>query len=249
MTVSNNAPVSAYRLFRFSLLEKSRTSDGNIVHFGRSRFTIWKIKNCSVERGTLQAPSSGHDIHSSRGNPFQKPPAPKNTSTNPDSLLLLPTPLLDLLQNRPLQRLRLRRTRPPLHHLPIRADQKLLKIPFHPLHTHEAGHLLLQPLPHRLRFIAIHIRLAQHGETDAVIGEAELLDRIVVAWVLVHELVAGEAENEEFIRVGDGDGFVEGFERGELWGEAAFGGCVDDEDDFAFEGGEGVGLAFFFGGS
>ncbi len=45
-----------------------------------------------------------------------------------------------------------------------------------------------------------------------------------------------------------GDGFVEGFEDGELRCEAAFAGGVDDEDDFAFEGGEGVGLAFFWGG-
>ena len=44
-----------------------------------------------------------------------------------------------------------------------------------------------------------------------------------------------------------GDGFVEGFEGGELGCEAAFAGGVDDEDDFAFEGGEGVGLAFFWG--
>ena len=48
--------------------------------------------------------------------------------------------------------------------------------------------------------------------------------------------------------MGGRDGFVEGFERGELRGEAAFGGCVNDEDDFAFERGEGVGLAFFFRG-
>jgi hypothetical protein len=45
-----------------------------------------------------------------------------------------------------------------------------------------------------------------------------------------------------------GDGFVEGFEGGELRCEAAFAGGVDDEDDFAFEGGDGVGLAFFWGG-
>ena len=43
------------------------------------------------------------------------------------------------------------------------------------------------------------------------------------------------------------DLLVEGFEGGELRGEAAFGGGVDDEDDFVAEGGEGVGLAFFCG--
>ncbi len=42
--------------------------------------------------------------------------------------------------------------------------------------------------------------------------------------------------------------FVEGFEAFELGGEAAFGGGVDDEDDFAFGADEGVGLAFFYNG-
>lgn len=41
------------------------------------------------------------------------------------------------------------------------------------------------------------------------------------------------------------DFLVEGFEGGELRGEAAFGGGVDDEDYFVAEGGEGEGLAFF----
>lgn len=44
-----------------------------------------------------------------------------------------------------------------------------------------------------------------------------------------------------------GDGFVEGFESGELWRETAFAGCVDYQHDFSFERGEGVGLAFFCG--
>jgi len=34
-----------------------------------------------------------------------------------------------------------------------------------------------------------------------------------------------------------GDGLVEYFEAFELGREAAFGGCVDDEDDFVAEGG------------
>lgn len=75
------------------------------------------------------------------------------------------------------------------------------------------------------------------------------MDGVVVARVLVHELVAGEAEDDELVFVfGLGvDGFVEGFEALELRGEAALGGGVDDEDDFVFEGGEGVGLALLCG--
>lgn len=59
------------------------------------------------------------------------------------------------------------------------------------------------------------------------------------------ELVAGETEDCEGIGVFLGQGFVEGFEGGELGREAAFGGCVDDEDYFAFEAGEGEGFAGF----
>ena len=65
--------------------------------------------------------------------------------------------------------------------------------------------------------------------------------------ILVHELIAREAEDDEVIGVFFFDFLVEGFETFELWGEAAFGGGVYDEDDFVFEGGERVGLAFLWG--
>ncbi len=58
-------------------------------------------------------------------------------------------------------------------------------------------------------------------------------------------MVAGDAEDFEGVGVGGFEFFVEGFETLELGGEAAFGGGVDDEDDFVFEVGEGVGFAFF----
>jgi hypothetical protein len=61
---------------------------------------------------------------------------------------------------------------------------------------------------------------------------------------LAAELVAGEAQNGEVFGVLGFDGLVEVLEAFELRGEAAFGGCVDDEDDFAFEGGQVEGFAF-----
>ena len=64
--------------------------------------------------------------------------------------------------------------------------------------------------------------------------------------ILVHELVAGEAEDDEVVGMIFFDFLVEGFEAFELRGEAAFGGGVYDEDDFVFEGGERVGLAFLW---
>lgn len=58
-------------------------------------------------------------------------------------------------------------------------------------------------------------------------------------------MVAGEAEDEELVGVTGCYFFIEGFEAIELWGEAAFGGSVDDENDFAFEVDEGVGITLF----
>lgn len=46
--------------------------------------------------------------------------------------------------------------------------------------------------------------------------------------------------------MGGFDFLVEFFEAFELGREAAFGGCVYYEDYFSMEGGEGVGLAFFW---
>lgn len=69
------------------------------------------------------------------------------------------------------------------------------------------------------------------------------MDLVVGTGVLAAELVAGEAEDCEGVRVFGLNGLVKGFEALELWGEAAFGGGVDGQDDFAFEGGEGEGVA------
>lgn len=57
-------------------------------------------------------------------------------------------------------------------------------------------------------------------------------------------MVAGESDDEEIIWVLALDGLVEVFETLELGRETAFRGRVYDEDDLAFEVGEGVGLAF-----
>ena len=64
--------------------------------------------------------------------------------------------------------------------------------------------------------------------------------------ILVHELVAGEAEDDEIVGVLFFDFLVEFFKTFELRGEAAFGSGVYDEDDFVFEGGKRVGLAFLY---
>lgn len=58
-------------------------------------------------------------------------------------------------------------------------------------------------------------------------------------------MVAGEAEDGEFVWVGVVDGVVEGLEALELRGKAALGSGVDDEDNLAFEAGEGEWFALF----
>lgn len=55
-------------------------------------------------------------------------------------------------------------------------------------------------------------------------------------------MVAGEAEDDELAGVRGFDLLVEGFESAVLGGEAALGGGVDDEEDFAGVGGEGCGF-------
>jgi hypothetical protein len=106
-----------------------------------------------------------------------------------------PNPSLprQLLLNLRLQSLRLRSTSPPRLDLAIPANQELLKVPLDPLQPHHPRLLGLQPLKYGIRRIAIDVDLAEHGETDAVVELAELLDLVVGAWVLVAELVAREA--------------------------------------------------------
>lgn len=128
---------------------------------------------------------------------------------------------------------------------PILAHQELFKVPLHPLEPQQARRLRLHPLVHRLRLVPVHVRLAEHGEGNAVVAQAEGLDGVVVAGVLLHELVAGEAEDDEAVPVLRPDLLVQLLQRFELRREAALGGRVDYQDDFVLEGGEGVGLAFF----
>jgi hypothetical protein len=156
-------------------------------------------------------------------------------------------PLLNLLHDHLLQSLRLRRRCPPPLDLAIPSNQELFKIPFHPLQAHQPRLLLLHPLPHLLGIVTVDVRFAQHLKTHTVVDLAEVLDLVVGPWVLVVELIAGEGEEGEVVGVLGAEVFVEGFERGELRGEATFGGRVHDEEDFGAVLGERVGSAFFCG--
>ena len=66
------------------------------------------------------------------------------------------------------------------------------------------------------------------------------MDLVIGPGVLAAELVAREADDLECVAVLALEVLVQLFKAGELRGEAAFGGGVDDEDDFAVELREGV---------
>ena len=86
--------------------------------------------------------------------------------------------------------------------LAVLADEELLKVPLDALQAHEAGLLLLHPLPHGLRAVAVDLGLAEHLVGDLVAEDAEVLDLLVGARVLAAELVAGEGEDLEVFVVG-----------------------------------------------
>lgn len=150
-----------------------------------------------------------------------------------------------LLLNHTLQASRAAGTRIPRLDLAIPANQKLLKVPLDALEAHDTRDLLLHPLKHGLGLVAIDVRLAEHGETDAVVELAKLLDRVVAAWILAAELIAGEAEDCEVVSVRGFQLLVQLLESLELRCEAALARCVYHQDDFSFERGQGEGIAFF----
>lgn len=142
-------------------------------------------------------------------------------------------PLLNFLQYCILQSFWLRRARPPPHHFPVAIDEELLKIPFDALQTHEPRFLALHPLPHWLGVVSVDVGLAQDGEGDTVVELTETLDLLVGAGVLGQELVAGETQDLELVRVLGLDLLVERFQAGVLGGEAALGGGVDRQHHLA----------------
>lgn len=119
------------------------------------------------------------------------------------------TPVFQLRQNGTLQALGLGGAAPALLDLAVAANEEFFKIPLNPLNAEQARFLQFHPLVQRLRLVAVYFRLAQHGESDAIVDLAELLDRVIVARVLRVELVAGHAEDDEGVAVRGGDGLVE----------------------------------------
>lgn len=80
-----------------------------------------------------------------------------------------------------------------------------------------------------------YIDFAEHGERDAVVELAELLDLVVAPGVLATELVAREPNDLELVAVLALDILVQLLKARELRCEAALGGGVDDEDNLAVE--------------
>jgi hypothetical protein len=94
---------------------------------------------------------------------------------------------------------------PPSLDLAVLADEELFKVPLDALQAHEARLLLLHPLPHGLRAVAVDLGFAEDFVGDFVAEDAEVLDLFVGARVLAAELVAGEGEDFEVVGVGGFD--------------------------------------------
>lgn len=90
-----------------------------------------------------------------------------------------------------------------------------------------------------------YIYLAQHRKAHTIVDAAKLLNLIVGAGILVAELVGREGDNLKVVWVFGFNVLVQLLEAVKLRCEAALGRRVDDEDDFALELGEVVGLALF----
>lgn len=75
----------------------------------------------------------------------------------------------------------------------------------------------------------VHIELRKKWEGHSEVHLTDTRHSLVSFGFLAQELVAGEAEYHEVVmRVG----VPESFELLELWSESAFGGSIDDEEDF-----------------
>ena len=89
--------------------------------------------------------------------------------------------------------------------------------------------LLLQELVQGICILAVDLDLLEAGELGAEVHLAELMDAFIGARSLLSELVAGEVENLETLAVVL---LVKGLQLVVLWGEAALGGCVDNQQHF-----------------
>ena len=85
-------------------------------------------------------------------------------------------------------------------------------------------------LENRVGVLAKHVNLLHQREGDAMVQTAEFGDFLVGARLLMLELVAGEAEDDETLVL---IFLVEGLETIILGGETALRGGVDNHQDFA----------------
>lgn len=140
--------------------------------------------------------------------------------------------LLQLSENLRLEALWSCNAGPPSLDLAISANQELLKVPLNELHSEESRFLVLEPLVHGIGVVAVDLGLTQDWEGHAIVELAEVLNVIVGAGFLAAELVAREANDLE-VGVLGADGLVELLETLVLRGEAALGGDVNYQDNFA----------------
>src|ERR1017187_4879841 len=123
-----------------------------------------------------------------------------------------------------------------LHDSSLLVHEELGEVPLDGV-TEDAALLALEKLVQRMSAVAVHFDFGEQGKVNAIVKLAKRLDVVVVAGLLVAELVAGKAEDFEsevvIFRVNLLQALV-------LGRESALAGGVDDEQDLALVGGEGL---------
>src|SRR3546814_7884935 len=66
----------------------------------------------------------------------------------------------------------------------VAADEELAEVPLDRIDAEQAALLLLQPLPQRMRAVAVDVDLGEHGEVHVVGQRTEFPDRRLVARLL-----------------------------------------------------------------
>ena len=117
-----------------------------------------------------------------------------------------------------------------LDHLAVRPTRNLVKFHLIDLGAEDARRLGGEPLPERMRLVAVDVDLAHHRKADAVVELAERGDLVVRARVLGAELVAREADHDQALVAVV---LPELLEAGELRREAALARGVDDQQHLA----------------
>src|SRR5262245_6628933 len=79
----------------------------------------------------------------------------------------------------------------------VATDEELGEVPLDRVDAEQTALLVLEPLPQRMRLVAVDVDLGEHRKRHVVVQRAEILDLGLVPWFLMAELVAREPQYRE----------------------------------------------------